>query len=84
MTVADGAQKLVQEVCGPAHRCAKKILWQLDLQTPLDDSEASRRAVRCGREDWRPHLFCSFRPGSLSVRKGNAGKPARLYRLHTG
>ena len=37
-----GAQKLVQEVCGPAHQCAKKILWQLDLATPLDDSEASR------------------------------------------
>jgi sirohydrochlorin cobaltochelatase len=37
-----GAQKLVQEVCGPAHQCAKKILWQLDPATPLDDSEASR------------------------------------------
>ncbi len=37
-----GAQKLVQKVCGPAHQCAKKILWQIDLQTPLDDSEASR------------------------------------------
>jgi sirohydrochlorin cobaltochelatase len=37
-----GAQKLVQQVCGPAHQCAKKILWQLDPQTPLDDSEASR------------------------------------------
>jgi 4Fe-4S iron-sulfur cluster binding domain/DR2241 stabilising domain len=37
-----GAQKLVQEVCGPAHQCAKKILWQLDSETPLDDSEASR------------------------------------------
>ncbi len=37
-----GAQKLVQEVCGPAHQCAKKILWQLDAETPLDDSEASR------------------------------------------
>lgn len=37
-----GAQKLVQEVCGPAHRCAKKILWKIDAQTPLDDSEASR------------------------------------------
>ncbi len=37
-----GAQKLVQEVCGPAHQCAKKILWQLDPQTPLDESEASR------------------------------------------
>jgi sirohydrochlorin cobaltochelatase len=42
-TISDaGAQKLVQEVCGPAHQCAKKILWQLDPQTPLDDSEASR------------------------------------------
>jgi hypothetical protein len=37
-----GAQKLVQQVCGPAHQCAKKILWQLDAETPLDDSEASR------------------------------------------
>jgi sirohydrochlorin cobaltochelatase len=37
-----GAQKLVQQVCGPAHQCAKKILWQLDPETPLDDSEASR------------------------------------------
>ena len=32
-----GAQKLV-----PAHHCAKKILWKLDAETPLDDSEASR------------------------------------------
>jgi sirohydrochlorin cobaltochelatase len=38
----EGAQQLVQEVCGPAHQCAKKILWQLDENTPLADSEASR------------------------------------------
>lgn len=37
-----GAQSLVQKVCGPAHQCAKKILWQIDAATPLDDSEASR------------------------------------------
>lgn len=37
-----GAQKLITEVCGPAHQCAKKILWQIDPQTVLDDSEASR------------------------------------------
>ncbi len=42
-TISDpGAQKLVKEVCGPAHQCAKKILWQIDGDTPLDDSEASR------------------------------------------
>ena len=42
-TVSDaGAQKLVQEICGPAHQCAKKILWQLDANTPLDESEASK------------------------------------------
>ncbi|MBC8125578.1 MAG: hypothetical protein H8M99_00310 [Gloeobacteraceae cyanobacterium ES-bin-144] len=42
-TISDaGAQQLVQQVCGPAHQCAKRILWQLDDQTPLDDSEASR------------------------------------------
>jgi sirohydrochlorin cobaltochelatase len=42
-TISDaGAQQLVREVCGPAHQCAKKILWKLDSQTPLEDSEASR------------------------------------------
>jgi hypothetical protein len=37
-----GAQRLVKEVCGPAHQCAKCILWKLDETTPLEDSEASR------------------------------------------
>lgn len=37
-----GAQRLVREVCGPGHCCVKKILWQLDADTPLEDSEASR------------------------------------------
>lgn len=37
-----GAQALVKEVCGPRNCCVKKILWQLDSATPLDDSEASR------------------------------------------
>lgn len=42
-TISDaGAQELVRQVCGPAHQCAKKILWQLDANTPLDDSPASR------------------------------------------
>jgi sirohydrochlorin cobaltochelatase len=42
-TISDaGAQKLIQKVCGPAHNCAKKILWKLDEGTPLQDSEASR------------------------------------------
>lgn len=38
----EGAQKLVQEICGPAHQCAKRILWKIDESTPLVDSEASR------------------------------------------
>lgn len=38
----DGAQTLVQRVCGPAHSCAKRILWKIDDTTPLADSEASR------------------------------------------
>ncbi|BCU78374.1 DR2241 family protein [Luteolibacter sp. LG18] len=37
-----GAQQLIREVCGPAHQCAKRILWQLDARTPLEDSDASR------------------------------------------
>ena len=36
-----GAQNLVREVCGPAHQCARRILWKIDANTPLDDSEAS-------------------------------------------
>lgn len=37
-----GAQRLVREVCGPAHQCARRILWRIDENTPLEDSEASR------------------------------------------
>ena len=37
-----GAQRLVREVCGPGHLCVKRILWKLDAETPLDDSDASR------------------------------------------
>ena len=38
----EGAQELVKTICGPAHQCAKRILWQLDVETQLEDSEASR------------------------------------------
>lgn len=38
----EGAQQLVRKTCGPSHRCARRILWQIDAQTPLADSEASR------------------------------------------
>ena len=37
-----GAQDLVRKVCGPAHQCAKRILWKIDESTHLEDSEASR------------------------------------------
>ncbi|HEY1120863.1 MAG TPA: DR2241 family protein [Haloferula sp.] len=37
-----GAQRLVREVCGPGNCCVKKILWQIDANAPLEDSEASR------------------------------------------
>jgi hypothetical protein len=37
-----GAQELVQKICGPAHQCAKRILWKIDSETDLADSEASR------------------------------------------
>jgi sirohydrochlorin cobaltochelatase len=36
-----GAQELVRTVCGPAHQCAKRILWRIDDATPLEPSEAS-------------------------------------------
>ena len=37
-----GAQELVQCLCGPANKCVKKILWSIDDEIPLEDSEASR------------------------------------------
>ncbi len=37
-----GAQRLVREVYGPGNRCAKRILWRIDADTPLEESEASR------------------------------------------
>ncbi len=37
-----GAQQLIRKICGPNHACARRILWQIDAHTPLDDSEASR------------------------------------------
>ncbi len=41
-TISDeGAQKLIQKVCGPSNCCVKKILWALDENTPLVDSPAS-------------------------------------------
>jgi len=37
-----GAQELVRTVCGPSNQCAKRILWQIDADTLLEESEASR------------------------------------------
>ena len=37
-----GAQELIKELCGPANQCVKKILWQIDQDTPLERSEASQ------------------------------------------
>lgn len=38
----DGAQELVKCLCGPENKCVKKILWQIDAETPLEDSSVSR------------------------------------------
>lgn len=37
-----GCQSLVQSLCGPANNCVKKILWQVDEEVSLEDSQASR------------------------------------------
>lgn len=37
-----GAQQLIQSVCGPANQCVKHILWPISADVPLADSEASR------------------------------------------
>jgi len=38
----EGAQELVRCLCGPSNKCVKKILWKIDDENPLEDSEASR------------------------------------------
>ncbi len=37
-----GAQDLVKCLCGPTNKCVKKILWKIDEEQPLEDSEASQ------------------------------------------
>lgn len=42
-TISDaGAQALVRQTCGPANQCVKRILWRIQADVPLEDSEASR------------------------------------------
>lgn len=53
-----GAQKLVQNVCGPSNCCVKDIRWQIDDDTPLEDSEASRYNGIVGDTDKAIPLFC--------------------------
>ena len=53
-----GAQQLVREVCGPGNCCVKKILWQLDESTPLEDSDASRHNGIVGDTEKAIPLFC--------------------------
>ena len=40
-TLSDrGAQGVISDVCGAGKQCARRILWQLDARTPLQDSAA--------------------------------------------
>ena len=40
-TLSDrGAQGVISDVCGAGQQCARRILWQLDADTPLQDSAA--------------------------------------------
>lgn len=38
----EGARELVNCLCGPKNKCVKRILWQIDETTPLEDNEVSR------------------------------------------
>jgi sirohydrochlorin cobaltochelatase len=53
-----GAQKVIREVCGPANRCARKILWQIDANTPLEDNEASQYSGILGDSAGAIPLLC--------------------------
>lgn len=36
-----GAQHLIARTCGPENACARKILWQIDSETPLEENAAT-------------------------------------------
>ncbi|MEJ6717072.1 MAG: hypothetical protein ACJAT6_000205 [Akkermansiaceae bacterium] len=46
-----GAQELVKCLCGPSNKCVKKILWKIDDEQSLEDSEASRFNGIVGKSD---------------------------------
>jgi|TARA_B110000914_G_scaffold132611_1_gene115952 hypothetical protein len=46
-----GAQELVKCLCGPSNKCVKKILWKIDDDQSLEDSEASRFNGIVGKSD---------------------------------
>ncbi|MDX1681047.1 MAG: DR2241 family protein [Akkermansiaceae bacterium] len=55
----EGAQALIKDLCGPAHQCARRILWQIDENTPLENSEASRyKGICAGSESEAIPLMC--------------------------
>jgi len=46
-----GAQELVKCLCGPSNKCVKKILWKIDDEQSLEDSDASRFNGIVGKSD---------------------------------
>jgi sirohydrochlorin cobaltochelatase len=79
-----GAQALVREVCGPGNCCVKKILWGLDADTPLEDSEASRfdgvvgdiergRAIPLRCREACNHFVAEARKASKAEHEAKAG-----------
>lgn len=59
--LGDGSlQALVPQTCSPAVPCARRILWQIDTDTPLLDSAASRCSGIAGElgEDAAIPLLC--------------------------
>ena len=46
-----GAQELVKCLCGPSNKFVKKILWKIDDEQSLEDSEASRFNGIVGKSD---------------------------------
>lgn len=80
-----GAQQLVERVCGPSNRCARRILWQIDDQTPLEDNEATRYRGVVGDEAKSIPLLCreacnhfvaETRKASQAEAKLRSGNPA--------
>jgi len=54
----EGAQYLVNTLCGPANKCVKKILWKISDEVPLQENEISEFPGYLGKKKECIPMLC--------------------------